>query len=278
MAPELVKEAELINHYLCEIKNNLPLWVRLNKREVNEILDEIEDHIWEKAVENTENQSPNEIDLQIAISQIGDPKIIANKYTARSTPRVFISKELYPYYLRYLKIAFLSCIFSLLFPFTYSFMIFGIELELLSLHLRIYILIFYLSLGLVISLVFFYLSTHGYLPYEARMTRFYNKFTNLSYIQKNSIKNPVNAKFLVIWALIWLVGAISFYLLSAITAPPIGNPNPMGYFYCIFCSILFVIKLIRLKFRDQLEILHRILTSIEFLWITGIKVESKISM
>ena len=267
MVPELIREAELINHYLCEIKNNLPLWIRLNKRELNEILDEIEDHIWEKAVENSENQSPNEIDLQIAISQIGDPKMIANKYTARSTPRVFISKELYPYYLRYLKIVFLSCIFSLIFPFSYSFMVLEIDLELLSLYLRIFILIFYISLGLVISLVFFYLSTHGYLPYEARMTRFYNKFANLAYIQKNSIKNPVNARFLVIWALIWLAGAISFYLLSAITVSPIETPNPMGYFYCIFCLIIFVINLIRLKLRDQLEILHRILISIEFLLI-----------
>jgi hypothetical protein len=267
MGPELVREAELINQYLCKIKNNLPLWIKLNRKELNEILDEIEDHIWEKAVENSENQSPNEIDLQIAISQIGDPKIIANKYTAKSTPRVFISNELYPYYLRYLKIAFLSCIFSLIFPFTYSFIVFGIDLEILSLYLRIYILVFYISLGLMISLVFFYLSTHGYLPYEARITRFYNKFANLAYIQKNSIKNPINARFLVIWALIWLAGAISFYLLSVITVHPIDPPNPIGYFYCIFCSILFVIKLIRLKFKDQLEILHRILTSIEFLLI-----------
>ncbi len=272
MGSELVREAELINQYLDEIKNNLPLWIRLNRTEVNEILDEIEDHIWEKAVENTENQTPNEMDLQIAISQIGDPGEIAKKYTAKSTPHVYISKQLHPFYLRYLKIVFFSCIFSLLFPFTYSFMVFGLDLELMSFYLRFYILIIYFSLGIVISVVFFYLSTNGYLPYEARITRFYNKYANVSYIRENSIKNPINLRFLRIWACVWLTGAISFYILSAITLNPIEHLNPTGYFYSIFCSILFVIKLIRIKFSEQLEILHRILMVIEFLLLFSFSV------
>jgi len=147
-----MKEAEIINQYLCDIKNNLPLWIRLKKRELNEILDEIEDHIWEKAVENSENQEPSEIDLQIAISQIGNPKDIANQYTPRSTPRVFISKELYPFYLRYLKILCLSCIFLLFFPFfpfAYSFIVFEVfevNIEFLSFLLKFYLLLLYIPL------------------------------------------------------------------------------------------------------------------------------------
>ena len=263
----LMKEAEVINHYLCEIKNNLPLWIRLNRRELNEILDEIEDHIWEKAMENTENQNPNEIDLQIAISQIGNPKEIANKYTARSTPRVFISKELYPYFLTYMKILFLACLFSLLFPSGYYSMIFGEIFIFLSFQFFIFLLVVYTSLGSAISVLFFYLSTLGYLPYEARINRFHNKYSNPAYIQENSIKNPINLRNLVIWAFVWLIGAIFSYLLSAITSNPPANPNPLGYFYCNFCVALFLIKLLRIIFRKQLEILHRILIFIEFLLI-----------
>jgi len=263
----LMKEAEVINQYLCEIKNNLPLWIRLNRRELNEILDEIEDHIWEKAIENTENQNPNEIDLQIAISQIGNPKEIANKYTSRSTPRVFISKELYPYFLMYLKILFLACFFSLLFPSGYYSMIFGEVFIFLSFQFGIYLLTIYISLGSAILVIFFYLSTLGYLPYEARISRFYNRYSNSAYVQENSIKNPIDSRNLVIWAFVWLTGAIFSYLLSAITADPLTGPNPTGYFYCIFCSILFGIKLIRISFKEQFEILHRILIFIEFLLI-----------
>lgn len=267
MAPELVREAEIINQYLCQIKNNLPLWIRLNKGDLNEILDEIEDHIWEKAVENTDNQKPTEMDLQIAISQIGNPKEIANQYTPRSSPRVFISKELYPFYIRYIKILFLSCLFSLFFPFAYSFMVFGLNIELLSFLLRFYLLVLYITAGIVITTISFYLSTHGYLPYEARISKFYSKYSNLTYIQENSIKNPINSRNLVIWAFLWLVGAISFYILSVITINPPETPNPVGYFNCIFCSVLFLIKLIRIIFRKQMEILHRILIFMEFLLI-----------
>ncbi|NHJ22358.1 MAG: hypothetical protein EAX91_15540 [Candidatus Lokiarchaeota archaeon] len=267
MASKLVKEAEMINQYLCEIKNNLPLWIRLNKTELNEILNEIEDHIWEIAIENTENKKPNETDLQIAISQIGDPKELANKYTAKSTPRVFISNELWPFFLRYLKIILFSCIFSMLFPFAWSFVVFGINLESLSFYMRLYLLIIYISLGLVISIVFFYLSTYGYIPYESRITRFYKKYSNMVYIQDHPIKNPVNSKFLGIWAFIWLFGAIFFYLSSAVTTPSGELPNPTGYFYAILCLILFAIKVIRIKFSEQFEVLHLILIVIEFLLI-----------
>ena len=119
----------------------------------------------------------------------------------------------------------------------------------------------------MITIISFYLSTHGYLPYEARIGKFYNKYSNLTYVQKNSIKNPINSRNLVIWAFVWLVGAISFYLLSVMTVNPPEDPNPVGYFNCIFCSILFMIKLIRIIYRKQLEILHRILIIMEFLLI-----------
>ena len=137
----------------------------------------------------------------------------------------------------------------------------------LKFYIRLYLLIIYSSLGLVISVVFFYLSTYGYIPYESRITRFYNKYSNMVYIQDQPIKNPVNSKFLGIWAFVWLFGAIFFYFLSVFTTPPGENPNPAGYFYAILCLILFAIKLIRIIVREQFEILHLILIVIEFLLI-----------
>ena len=42
----IIEEAEIINKYLCQLKKSLPIGIRLKKDELNEILDEIEEHIW----------------------------------------------------------------------------------------------------------------------------------------------------------------------------------------------------------------------------------------
>ena len=48
----VIEEAEIINKYLCQIKKSLPLGIRLKKSELSDIMDEIEEHIWEKAIES----------------------------------------------------------------------------------------------------------------------------------------------------------------------------------------------------------------------------------
>ncbi|GAH48365.1 unnamed protein product, partial [marine sediment metagenome] len=98
-----IKEAEIISNYLCLIKKSLPLSIRLRKNELKDILDEIEEHIWEKVIESAGDKEPTEIDIQIAISQIGEPKEIATKFASESTPYIFISEELYPSYRKHRK-------------------------------------------------------------------------------------------------------------------------------------------------------------------------------
>ena len=91
----IIEEAEIINKFLCQIKKELPLNIRLKKDELNSILDEIEEHIWEKAIEIAEDKEPNDIDIQIAISQMGDPFEIASKFKEDTNPYIYISEELY---------------------------------------------------------------------------------------------------------------------------------------------------------------------------------------
>ena len=103
-----IEEAEIINKYLCQIKKGLPLSIRLRRNELNDILDEIEEHIWEKVIESAGDKEPTEIDIQIAISQIGEPEDIANKFASKSTPHIYISEEIYPLYRTCWKVIFWS--------------------------------------------------------------------------------------------------------------------------------------------------------------------------
>ena len=103
-----IGEIEIINKYLCQIEKGLPVWIRLKKDELNCILEEIEEHIWDKAIESAGNKEPRDIDIQIAIYQMGDPHDIASQFVNRSTPYIYISEELYPIYRKYCKIFFWS--------------------------------------------------------------------------------------------------------------------------------------------------------------------------
>ncbi len=109
----LLDEAELINQFLCKVKESLPLGIRLRKSELKDILDELEEHIWEKAIEIADERTPNEIDIQIALSHMGSPEDIAKKFVSKSTPYVYISEELYPIFKKYRKIVVYSFIFSI---------------------------------------------------------------------------------------------------------------------------------------------------------------------
>ena len=211
----IIEEAEIINKYLCQLKKSLPLGIRLKKDELNEILDEIEEHIWEKAIENAGDKEPNEIDIQIAIYQMGEPKEIASKFTSRSTPYLYISEELYPYYKKYRKILFWSSILSfILLIFLYStfipwWLFYSIQLfELFFLNNFIILLVIHFTFFVFISIIFCYLSITGYIPYELRKSKMQQKYSNLTQIQKPKFKSQFQIFVLRL--------EISFLLLSAI--------------------------------------------------------------
>ncbi len=97
--------SDMIKDYLKEVKSKLPEWLK-DKKEHKEILAELEDHIWSKAEELSGIGQPTVDSVQIAISHMGTPENIAKEYKRRGTPKVYITTELWPYYLKVLGIVF----------------------------------------------------------------------------------------------------------------------------------------------------------------------------
>ncbi|MFX0032457.1 MAG: hypothetical protein ACFE8E_03430 [Candidatus Hodarchaeota archaeon] len=95
----------LVNEYIKEVKKVLPDWLK-DKKEHKEILAELEEHIWEKAEELSDSGQANVKSIQMAISHMGTPKSIAKEYKRRGTPKVYITKEMWPLYLNVLVIVF----------------------------------------------------------------------------------------------------------------------------------------------------------------------------
>ncbi|MHA2008521.1 MAG: hypothetical protein ACXABO_18745 [Promethearchaeota archaeon] len=227
-----IEEAEMINKYLCQIKKSLPLGIRLNKNELNDIIDEIEEHLWELAIENAGDKEPNENDVQIAITQMGEPQSIASKFTSRSTPQVYISEELYPTYRKYRKSLFWASvlfflIYTLLFSFYFTFPSFSL------IFIAHFIIIgMYLTSNVILSMVFCYLSMTGYIPFELRKSKIQKRYSNIAQIQKPKFKSQ--SQILILWL------EIIFFLITAIF---IGIVFWSGLF--IYFIIISIIKTLR---------------------------------
>ncbi|MFX1418610.1 MAG: hypothetical protein ACFE9N_06795 [Promethearchaeota archaeon] len=181
----IIENAEIINTYLCQIKKSLPLWIRLRKDELNSILDEIEEHIWEKAFEIADKKEPTDIDIQIAISQIGEPKDIAKRFSSESTPYVYINEGLFPFYKKYKKIfvwSFLLWLVILIIPNPFN-QFYFIQFSLISLfffEVIISVLAIITTLYFSILIAFCYMSITGDIPYKLRkskMQKLYYKHT-----------------------------------------------------------------------------------------------------
>jgi len=99
----------LLKEFLKKVKTKLPDWLK-DKKEHKEILAELEDHIWSKAEELSSTGQPTLETVQMAIDHMGTPENIANEYKRRGTPKVYISKELWPLYIKVLTILFLVVI------------------------------------------------------------------------------------------------------------------------------------------------------------------------
>jgi len=96
---------DLVGAYIKEVKKVLPEWLK-NKKEHKEILADLEEHIWEKANELSDTGQATEDSVQMAIAHMGTPKSIAKEYKRRGTPKIYITKEMWPLYLRVLTIVF----------------------------------------------------------------------------------------------------------------------------------------------------------------------------
>jgi hypothetical protein len=99
----------LVKEFLKKVKIKLPDWLK-DKKEHKEILAELEDHIWSKAEELSSTGQPTLETVQEAIDHMGTPENIAKEYKRRGTPKVYITKELWPLYIKVLTILFLVVI------------------------------------------------------------------------------------------------------------------------------------------------------------------------
>ncbi len=226
-----IKEAEIISNYLSLIKKSLPLSIRLRKNELRDFLDEIEVHIWEKVIESTGDKEPTEIDIQIAISQIGEPEEIATKFVSKSTPYIYLSEELFPSYRKFRNTLFWSFLYGLIMfflshPFSGGYSFIQLVDDPLYNSIMIMPIIFGFSF-ILIGIIFWYLSITGYVLYEIRTSKLLKRNFDLNHLQKPLFKpqfqlvtSLMSLLFLFSATYLFLGGffsqSIPFFVLSAI--------------------------------------------------------------
>ncbi len=153
----------IIKEYLKEVKKALPEWLK-EKKEHKEILADLEDHLREKARELSNTGEITLKSIHDAIEHMGTPKTIAKEYKRRGTPHIYITKEMWPLYLRVLTI-----VFAVIIILNVIAMLVNIIFENPSFGTIIGNLVSGIQLGLlgsfsVISIIFVVLSMEGYFP------------------------------------------------------------------------------------------------------------------
>ncbi|MHA1505478.1 MAG: HAAS signaling domain-containing protein, partial [Candidatus Heimdallarchaeota archaeon] len=93
-------EQKLVNDFLNEVRRRLPFWLKDVKEDVDEIIEELENHIWDRATELADGQEPSPDQIEQVINQMGSPRKIASEYKRRGKPKYFITEELWPQYQR----------------------------------------------------------------------------------------------------------------------------------------------------------------------------------
>jgi hypothetical protein len=99
------RRQELIKSFLDNVERKLPFWLKDERDNINDILEELETHIWDRATELAEGGDPSEEQIELVIEQMGSPGKIAGEYKRRGKPKFYITEELFPLYQRILIIA-----------------------------------------------------------------------------------------------------------------------------------------------------------------------------
>lgn len=94
---------KMVKNFLNEVEEKLPGWLKENKVELDDVLTQLEEHVYEKAEALAKSEDIDASSMRQAIFDMGKPEDIAKEYKRRSTPKVFISEELWPTYLNVLK-------------------------------------------------------------------------------------------------------------------------------------------------------------------------------
>ncbi|MBN1328374.1 MAG: hypothetical protein JXA54_02765 [Candidatus Heimdallarchaeota archaeon] len=93
---------EIIQEFLGEVEKKLPFWLKSEKEELKDVLDELENHIWDRATELANDEEPTLEHIRQVIDHMGSPNKIASEYKHRGKPKLYITEELFPMYTKVL--------------------------------------------------------------------------------------------------------------------------------------------------------------------------------
>ncbi|MFW9937332.1 MAG: hypothetical protein ACFFD5_06760 [Candidatus Thorarchaeota archaeon] len=153
--------SDIVKEFLEQVKSKLPEWLKWKEEELKSVLDDLEIQILNEARLIANGAEPTIDDIEQAINQMGTPQSIAKIYKQRSTPKFYLSEELFEFYLR--SLIFFSIIIVLI---NIVIMIFRIFIDPLDAILGALsgIWIGFLILVVVITAIFVYFSHEGFLP------------------------------------------------------------------------------------------------------------------
>ncbi len=155
-------ENKLVKNYIAQVKQKLPEWLKWKEEELKNILNDLEQQLYNEARAISGGESLTDADVQEAIMRMGTPESIAKLYKRRGTPRFYITQELIEFYLRslffFFGVVFFVNILGAVFQFFFK-VWWAVLGEMLN-----GIWIGCLISAVVITIVFVYFSMEGFLP------------------------------------------------------------------------------------------------------------------
>ena len=211
---EELNQTQIVEEFLKIVKKKLPGWLKDNKAELKDVLSELESHIWEKSEEIAGGKDIQIHHVQQAVQAMGNPRDIAAEYKKRGTPKIWISQELFPSYLKVFGIVFAVIVGVNLI----SFIIDAITNGFIDNQLFSYIeVVFSSALGafLVVTIIFVALSVEGYLPEDFKKSKYKSKMKSIPsekpIIATKKIKPPLKRGQLLAGGIIALLIGSAMY-------------------------------------------------------------------
>ncbi|MCP4760470.1 MAG: hypothetical protein GY870_01735, partial [archaeon] len=199
-----------IKEFINEVKEKLPGWLTDDRKKEKEVLLQLEEHIHDKAEELAEGNEPTYQNIQQAIKSLGNPKEIANEYRKRGTPKVFISEELWPWYLKVIQIVIGIISFLNILGLVFG-IIGGNFLEEFS---DFFNGMFNGSIygSFIVTVIFVVLSMEGYLPDDFQEIAEYEQKQAEKKKKLKNLKHPININEILVETIITLV--LGFFLIT----------------------------------------------------------------
>jgi hypothetical protein len=272
----------LIKEYLKEVRTKLPEWLK-DKKEHKEILAELEEHIWSKAEELSKTGQPTAETVQMAISHMGSPQSIAKEYKRRGTPKVYITQELWPYYLKVLGIVFAIVIGITLISQIVNFIFGNVDFWQLFGNIIQGIQIGCLSTFAIITIIFVALSMEGYFPEDFKSKKIREKEKQqlelarekgipISEIKKRPVKPYIKPIGVIIGGVIAIIVGIFFIVLPIPAVTSLIDPEFLLYlqFAGLFILVEGILDLSRGLIGNRQFFTHQIIHGITI----GVKLAS----